>query len=87
MRQWRQRGQGEQGRGFAVVATEVRSLDQRSATAAREIKGLIDDSVEKADQGSMLVNRAGEIMSRVVNSIQDVNALMGEITSASREQA
>ncbi|MCM1130007.1 MAG: methyl-accepting chemotaxis protein [Alistipes senegalensis] len=78
---------GEQGRGFAVVATEVRSLAQRSATAAREIKELIDDSVEKVQQGSTLVNRTGEIMDRVVNSIHDVTVLMNEITIASQEQA
>lgn len=78
---------GEQGRGFAVVATEVRSLAQRSANAAREIKSLIDDSVVKVNQGSELVNRAGSIMDRVVHSIKDVNTLMSEITMASQEQS
>ncbi|SFB24695.1 methyl-accepting chemotaxis protein [Collimonas sp. OK607] len=77
---------GEQGRGFAVVATEVRNLAQRSAGAAKEIKLLIDDSVEKVDVGSTLVNQAGSTMSEIVASVKRVTDIMGEITSASREQ-
>ena len=77
---------GEQGRGFAVVATEVRNLAQRSAAAAREIKTLIDDSVDKVGQGSKLVDQAGASMTEIVGSIQRVTDIMGEITSATREQ-
>lgn len=77
---------GEQGRGFAVVATEVRSLAQRSAAAAKEIKGLISDSVEKVETGSRLVDQAGKTMDEVVVSIQRVARIMGDISSASREQ-
>ncbi len=78
---------GEQGRGFAVVATEVRSLAQRSANAAREIKELIDDSVEKVGQGTQLVESAGSTMEEVVASIKRVHDIMGEITAASQEQS
>jgi methyl-accepting chemotaxis protein len=78
---------GEQGRGFAVVATEVRSLAHRSAAAAKEIKVLIDDSVGKVDAGSRLVEQAGMTMSEVVDSIQRVTGIMGEITTASVEQS
>jgi methyl-accepting chemotaxis protein len=77
---------GEQGRGFAVVASEVRSLAQRSASAAKEVKGLIDDSVGKVSLGSQLVGQAGSTMDEVVASVQRVSDIVGEISSASREQ-
>ncbi|ALU90331.1 methyl-accepting chemotaxis transducer transmembrane protein [Herbaspirillum rubrisubalbicans M1] len=78
---------GEQGRGFAVVASEVRSLAQRSAAAAKEIKSLIDDSVDKVEAGSQLVEQAGATMSEVVTSVQRVTDIVGEIAEASREQS
>ena len=78
---------GEQGRGFAVVASEVRSLAQRSAAAAKEIKSLIDDSVEKVGNGSKLVEQAGVTMDEVVASVKRVTDVMGEITAASQEQS
>ena len=77
---------GEQGRGFAVVASEVRSLAGRSAEAAREIKALIANSVERVDQGTTLVDRAGATMQEVVASIRRVSDLVGEISSATTEQ-
>jgi methyl-accepting chemotaxis protein len=77
---------GEQGRGFAVVATEVRNLAQRSASAAKEIKTLIGDSVEKVDQGAKLVDQAGATMEEIVSSVKRVADIMGEITAASQEQ-
>ncbi|MGV8899500.1 MAG: methyl-accepting chemotaxis protein [Burkholderiaceae bacterium] len=77
---------GEQGRGFAVVATEVRSLAQRSASAAKEIKTLIGDSVEKVDQGARLVDQAGVTMTEIIDSVKRVTDIMGEISSASQEQ-
>jgi len=78
---------GEQGRGFAVVASEVRSLAGRSAEAAKEIKSLISTSVERVEHGTALVDKAGETMVEVVNSIRRVNEIMGEISTASSEQA
>jgi methyl-accepting chemotaxis protein len=78
---------GEQGRGFAVVAAEVRSLAQRSAAAAREIKGLIGDSVEKVETGGKLVRQAGATIREVVASVQRVTDIMAEITAASNEQS
>ena len=77
---------GEQGRGFAVVATEVRSLAQRSAAAAKEIKGLINDSVENVETGSKLVMEAGSTMGEIVDSIRRVTDVMTEISAASIEQ-
>lgn len=77
---------GEQGRGFAVVASEVRTLAQRSASAAREIKVLIDDSVEKVATGSRLVDQAGATMDEIVASIRRVTDIMAEITAATHEQ-
>ena len=77
---------GEQGRGFAVVAAEVRNLAQRSASAAKEIKVLINDSVRKVDNGSSLVNRSGETLSEIVSSVKRVTDIVSEIAAASREQ-
>ena len=77
---------GEQGRGFAVVATEVRNLAQRSAAAAKEIKLLIGNSVDKVDFGSKLVGEAGSTMDEIVTSVQRVTDIMNEISTASREQ-
>jgi methyl-accepting chemotaxis protein len=78
---------GQQGRGFAVVASEVRSLAQRSAQAAKEIKGLIDDSVERVGNGAQLVARDGSTMTEVVAAVKRVTDIMGEISSASEEQS
>jgi len=78
---------GEQGRGFAVVASEVRSLAQRSAAAAKEIKQLIDDSVEKVDAGKLLVDQAGRTMDEIVASVKRVTDVINEISAASEEQS
>ena len=78
---------GEQGRGFAVVAAEVRSLAQRSAAAAKEIKALIGDSVSKVDTGTRLVEDAGRTMGEIVSSVEKVTGNIDQISSASREQA
>ncbi len=78
---------GEQGRGFAVVASEVRSLAGRSADAAKEIKSLINASVERVEYGTVLVDKAGETMNEVVSAIKHVTDIVGEISAASSEQA
>ena len=78
---------GEQGRGFAVVATEVRNLAQRSANAAKEIKELITDSVNRVDAGTQLVDEAGKTMDEVVTSVKRVTDIISEITAASQEQS
>ena len=78
---------GEQGRGFAVVASEVRSLAGRSASAAKEIKALIDDSVQKVESGAHLVSEAGQTITEVVDQVQRVNTLLAEINNASKEQS
>ena len=78
---------GEQGRGFAVVAAEVRSLAQRTSTAAKEIKVLIDESAQKVSQGSELVHSTGQTMNNVVGAVEQVNVLIADITSASNEQS
>jgi methyl-accepting chemotaxis protein len=78
---------GEQGRGFAVVATEVRNLAQRSATSAKEIKRLIQDSVRKVENGSALVNKSGETLHEIVGSVKRVTDIVAEIAAASREQS
>src|SRR5712671_1108357 len=78
---------GEQGRGFAVVAAEVRNLAQRSATAAREIKGLIQDSVRKLDNGTELVNKSGAALAEIVTSVKRVTDIVTEIAAASGEQS
>jgi methyl-accepting chemotaxis protein len=78
---------GEQGRGFAVVATEVRNLAGRSATAAKEIKALIQDSVAKVEEGSKLVDESGKTLDEIVNSVKKVTDIVAEIAAASREQS
>jgi methyl-accepting chemotaxis protein len=78
---------GEQGRGFAVVASEVRSLAQRSAAAAKEIKALITDSVDKVEDGTRLVDEAGKTMDEIVASVKRVTDIMAEISAASQEQS
>ena len=77
---------GEQGRGFAVVAAEVRNLAQRSASAAREIKVLIQDSVEKVQNGTDLVNKSGQTLGEIVTSVKRVTDIVAEIAAASKEQ-
>jgi methyl-accepting chemotaxis protein len=78
---------GEQGRGFAVVASEVRNLASRSAEAAKEIKALIHDSVEKVAEGTKLVGQSGKLLGNIVGSVKQVTEVMGEIASSSREQS
>ncbi len=78
---------GEQGRGFAVVASEVRSLAGRSATAAKEIKGLIQDSVRKVEDGSARVTQSGHTLEKIVTSVKKVSDIVAEIAAASREQS
>ncbi|HUQ12080.1 MAG TPA: methyl-accepting chemotaxis protein, partial [Steroidobacteraceae bacterium] len=78
---------GEQGRGFAVVATEVRNLAGRSATAAKEIKALIVDSVARVEEGSKLVDESGRTLEEIVNAVKKVTDIVAEIAAASREQS
>jgi methyl-accepting chemotaxis protein len=78
---------GEHGRGFAVVAAEVRNLAQRSATAAKEIKGLINESIQRVTDGSELVNQSGKTLDEIVSSVKRVTDIIAEITAASQEQA
>jgi len=78
---------GEQGRGFAVVAAEVRNLAQRSASAAKEIKGLISDSVSKVEEGGRFVDESGKALTEIVGAIHEVSTIVGEIATASKEQA
>lgn len=78
---------GEQGRGFAVVASEVRNLAGRSATAAKEIKELIEDSVNKVDEGTRLVDESGHTLKEIVNAVKKVTDIVGEIAAASKEQS
>ena len=78
---------GEQGRGFAVVASEVRNLAGRSATAAKEIKGLIQDSVRKVEDGSVLVTQSGQALEKIVAAVKKVSDIVAEIAAASREQS
>ncbi|MBH0178695.1 MAG: PAS domain-containing protein, partial [Nitrospira sp.] len=78
---------GEHGRGFAVVATEVRNLAQRSATAAKEIKGLINESIQRVGDGTELVNQSGKTLDEIVNSVKRVTDIIAEISAASQEQA
>ncbi len=78
---------GEQGRGFGVVASEVRSLAQRSASAAKEIKGLIQDTMKKVEKGSELVNKSGEMLQGIVGSVKQVTDIVGEIAAAAKEQS
>jgi methyl-accepting chemotaxis protein len=78
---------GEQGRGFAVVATEVRSLAGRSATAAKEIKALIQDSVARVGEGSRLVDESGRTLEEIVGAVKKVTDIVAEIAAASREQS
>ncbi|MBS0151868.1 MAG: hypothetical protein JSR31_13080, partial [Nitrospira sp.] len=78
---------GEHGRGFAVVAAEVRNLAQRSATAAKEIKGLINESIQRVTDGSELVDQSGKTLEEIVHSVKRVSDIIAEITTASQEQA
>ena len=78
---------GEQGRGFAVVASEVRNLAGRSATAAKEIKDLIKDSVIKVEEGSKLVDESGQTLEEIVGSVKQVSDIIAEIAAASQEQS
>jgi methyl-accepting chemotaxis protein len=87
MQRWKPRAPAEQGRGFAVVAAEVRSLAQRSAAAAKEIKTLIVESVDQVGAGSRLVDAAGRTMQDIVASVRQVSGLVAEIAAASEEQS
>jgi methyl-accepting chemotaxis protein len=78
---------GEHGRGFAVVAAEVRNLAQRSATAAKEIKGLINESIQRVTDGTELVNQSGKTLEEIVGSVKRVTDIIAEISAASQEQA